>query len=69
MNAYTFTTQKDLRADFWATHPELDRRTVKDYSGKGRMHKTDARCAWCDYIDAQQKHGNISEALADRATL
>ena len=69
MKAYTFTTQKELRAAFWATHPDLDRRTVKDYSGQGRMFNTDTRCAWCDYIDAQSKKGNISEALADRATL
>ena len=42
---------------------------------KERKHKrqndypTDTRCAFVDYVDALQKSGEISEALAARATL
>ena len=33
------------------------------------MWPTDTRCAFNDWLDALQKDGQISEALADRATL
>lgn len=61
---YTFTTQRDLRRFFWAQHPELSRRKLADGD-----YVTDTRVAWVDWIDALQKAGEISEALAQRATL
>jgi hypothetical protein len=63
------TTQKELRATFWRDNPGLSRRMIPAYSGQGRMHVTDTRVAWCDYIDAQARAGLISEDLAERATL
>jgi len=66
---YTYTTQPLLRAAFWRTFPDLDRRRIPNYSGNGTMYRTDTRCAWCDWIDALSKDGEISEALASRATL
>lgn len=63
------TTQRALRAEFWQQHPQLDRRKIKNYSGNGHMFKTDTRCAWCDWIDALSKSGEISQELAERATL
>lgn len=63
------TTQKELRAAFWRDNPGADRRLIRDYAGTCRMHVTDTRVAWCDYLDAMHRAGNISEALADRATL
>ena len=66
---YRITTQRQLRREFRATFPTLDLRRIPDYSGKGKMHKTDARCAWVDWIDGLSKGGDISQELAERATL
>ena len=63
------TTQRQLRAEFWRQNPRADRRMIPDYSGKGRMYRTDTRVAWCDFIDSMQRAGDISPELADRATL
>jgi len=66
---YRITTQKELRAEFWAMFPTLPRKQIKDDAGTGKMYLTDTRCAWVDWIDSLQKGGEISEALASRATL
>lgn len=63
------STQKALRAAFWRAHPRADRRLIPDYSGKGQMHVTDTRVAWCDFIDSLARNGEIPESLGDRATL
>ena len=66
------TNQKDLRRAFWQAHednPNVTRRRITNYSGNGKMHNTDTRCAWCDWIDAMSKDGTISQELASRATL
>jgi hypothetical protein len=63
------TTQKALRALFWQTFPDLPRRRIRDYSGTGLMHCIDTRCAWVDWIDFLERAGDISPALAARATL
>ena len=63
------TSQKQIRAAFWAAHPTLPRRKIRDYAGTGRMHVTDTRCAFVDFVDYLQTSGQISEALANRATL
>lgn len=66
---YTYTTQKQIRAAFWEAFPNLPRRKIKNYSGNGTMYPTDTRCAFVDFLDALSKNGDISPALADRATL
>jgi hypothetical protein len=63
------TTQKQIRAAFWATFPNLPRRKIRDYAGTGRMYQTDTRCTFVDYVDELQRAGEISEALANRVTL
>jgi hypothetical protein len=63
------TSQKQIRAAFWATFPNLPRRKIRDYAGTGRMHVTDTRCAFVDFVDYLQTSGQISEALAYRVTL
>lgn len=63
------TTQKQIRAAFWAAHPTLPRRKIRDYAGTGRMHVTHTRRAFVDFVDYLQTSGQISEALANRATL
>lgn len=66
---YTITTQKELRAAFWEAHPKADRRIIGHFGSSGRMHVCDTRTAWVDYVDHMARSGQISEALADRATL
>jgi hypothetical protein len=71
---YTYTTQAQVRKAFWEMVREfkpagVTPRQITSYSGKGKMHNTDTRCAFSDFIDALEKNGEISEALAQRVTL
>ena len=66
------TTQKELREAFWQEHAgikSITRRKIPNYSGNGTMHNTDTRCAWVEFVDAMARDGQISDALAQRATL
>ncbi len=63
------TTQKQIRAAFWEAYPTLPRRRIRDHAGTGLMYPVDTRCAFVDFIDYLEKSGQISPALADRATL
>lgn len=62
MNIKTLTA---LRAAFWEAHPQFKR--------KGRTRQNDypinVRMAWCDYVEHMVRNGDISENLAQRATL
>ena len=71
-----YTTQREVRNAFWrAVHDgayaglDVTRNLITDYTGKGKMHNTDTRCAFVDYVDGLSKSGEISEDLADRVTL
>lgn len=69
---YTYTNQRELRAAFFAEHegvPGISRRRITNYAGTGKMHNTDTRCAWCDWLDSLARNGEISDALAQRASL
>jgi|LakMenEpi03Aug12_release.lakeMendotaPanAssembly.Ray.scaffolds.fasta_scaffold1977771_1 hypothetical protein len=66
---YTYTTQRQIRGAFWAMHPDLPRRRIPNYSGSGTMYPTDTRCAFVDFLDVLSKSGDISQELAERATL
>ncbi len=64
------TTQKQLRAAFWDAHPELScARTVRGRILPQNSQPATTRAAWVDYVDHMQKSGEISEKLADSATL
>lgn len=63
------TTQRQVRAAFWVQHPNLPRRKITNYSGNGKMHVTDTRCAFSDFINYLSKSGEISQELAQRVTL
>ena len=66
------TTQQQVRAAFWGAHAGfagISRRKIRDYAGTGKMHNTDTRCAFVDYVDALQRDGIISDTLANRVTL
>lgn len=65
-----YTNQKQVRAAFWeAGYPNVSKRKIRDYSGKGTMHDTDTRCAFVDFVDMLCRNGEISETLAERVTL
>lgn len=64
------TNQKELRKRFWQEHPQLahlHKRTVK--YGDHKDYPTDVRVSFCDWLDALSKNGEVSRALAYRATL
>ena len=65
------TTQTELRAAFWAAHPEQDLIARKRGTrSKRQNHQTvDCRVAFCDFVDELARSGVISERLADRVTL
>ena len=69
-----YTNQKQLRAAFFEAFPNLPRRRYR-YSWRKNdktaelVYPVDTRCAFVDWIDALQREGLISEALANRATL
>lgn len=63
------TTQKDIRAAFWTSHPDMPRKKIKNYSGDGQMYTTDTRCAFVDFVDYLRQSGIISAELAARVTL
>lgn len=66
---FPITTQKEIRSDFWKSHQGHSRRRIRDYSGTSLMYTADTRVAFCDFIDHLQRDGQISSALAQRATL
>lgn len=66
---YAYTSVKAIRAAFWRDNPNLSRRKIPHYSGIGTMHTTDTRVAFCDWLDAENRNGRISDSLAQRATL
>lgn len=70
------TTQEQVRKAFWDAWRrgefaglDVTPRLIPDYSGKGKMHNTDTRCAFCDFVDALSKNGELAEGLADKVTL
>ena len=56
------TTQAKLRYLFWLIHQRPRKLKNGDYP-------CDTRMAWCDFIDDQYRHNQISEKLAGKATL
>ncbi len=65
------TNQRTLRSVFWAQHPHLDEQArAAGIRSKGQNAQSAfTRCTFVDWIDYMQRSGQISEALADRATL
>jgi hypothetical protein len=44
-------------------------RKITDYGGHGKMHNTDTRTEFVDFVDMLMKNGEISAELANRVTL
>jgi len=58
------TSQRQIRAAFWEQHPQASRKRGRDGD-----YLTDTRLAFCDFVESLSRNGDISEALANRATL
>ena len=68
----SYTNQRQVRAAFWEEHkglPGITPRRITHYSGTGKMHNTDTRCAFVDFVDYLCRDGQISQALANGVTL
>jgi len=65
------TSQKQIRAAFWESHPQHEAYALKwgIKTAPHNRHNTETRTAFTDYVDALVKTGEISEKLAFRATL
>lgn len=65
------TTQKALRAAFWAAYPSFEHqaREAGIYSKSQNYHCATVRCSFVDFVDMMAKDGQISSKLAQRATL
>ena len=62
----TYTTQAQVRAAFWDTHPNASRERVKTMES---VYVCDTRCAFVDFVDGLARESLISADLADRVTL
>lgn len=68
------STQAELRQEFWRTHKHLKPKSIKMGPGYYRKAKqneypADTRMAWCDFVEHMRRSGDITERLAERATL
>jgi hypothetical protein len=65
------TNQKQIRAAFWAAHPEHEAHALKwgIKTAPQNRHNTTTRTAFVDFVDALNRSGQISDALAQRVTL
>lgn len=66
-----YTTQKQIRAAFWATFPHFSEqaREAGILSKPQNFHCATVRCTFVDFLDGLHRDGMVSDALADRATL
>ena len=68
------TNQTQIRAAFWQAHPTANRKRypARDWTREDKSQRdycTDTRCAFVDFLDSLHRSGQISDALANRATL
>jgi hypothetical protein len=68
------TSQAQIRDAFWNAHPSADRKRypARDWTREDKSSRdycTDTRCAFVDFLDSLHRSGQISDALANRATL
>lgn len=65
------TTQRELRKRFWQDHPDyaFQSREAGIISKRQNEHCATVRCAFVDWLDMMHRNGEISDALANRATL
>jgi hypothetical protein len=61
---YSIITQKEIRNQFWSRNSYL-----KHGAWKQNQYSTDVRVAFCSFVEYLHRNGEISDALAQRATL
>jgi hypothetical protein len=59
------TTQAKIRELFWQDNPQFTRRP----GWKQNQYPVNIRLTFIDFVDMKHRNGEISEALAGRATL
>lgn len=60
--------ERMARTAFWMESP----RSISRWAGRRstqNAYPCDVRVAWCDWVDAAQKSGRMTEALASKVTL
>ena len=57
-------TLGELRQAFWNAH-----HFVRRHGWTQNQYSADVRMAWCDFVEHCVRSGQISESLAQRATL
>lgn len=67
----TYTTQAEVRRAFWEMMREFQPEMAKEYRRGKRQNEypADIRMRFVDFVDAEQKDGNLSEQLAQKVTL
>lgn len=60
-------TQKEVRANFWESHPQFKSEYKKSY--RQNQYRADIRMAFVDYVDHLAKDGIITNKLAYKVTL
>ena len=65
------TNQKQVRASLWQTFPSLELHALKwgVKTAPQNRHNAETRTAFVDFVDYLQKSEQITETLANRATL
>lgn len=66
------TSQPQIRDAFWRAHPTADRKRYPARDGTCEdkwRYCTNTRCAFVEFLDFLRRDGQISAALANRATL
>lgn len=61
------TTQKEVRANFWASFPQFKSEYKKTYTQN--QYRTDIRCCFVDFVDMLERNGTITNKLAQKVTL
>ncbi len=71
MKTYQIKTVKPLRNAFWDMLKEVDTELAKEYRVRKTQNQYGAtiRTYWCSFVDSMKKDNQISEKLANRATL
>lgn len=65
------TTKKEIREAFWEAHPSFDEQAPASgiRSKPQNCQCATIRCAFVDFVDYLHRSGDISDKLAQRATL
>ena len=66
---YNYTTQDQVRAAFWDMCAEFQPQFRRVPGRRQNDYPEDIRCRFVDFVDFEQREGNMSERLAARVTL